>query len=437
MSPSWWTSTGACSGEVVLVHKVLVVGVGEDGLAGLALAARQTIASARFLVGTERLLAMIPPGAEERLTANPGAGETLRVIESNLARGPVVVLASGDPSFFGIGRFLVRNLGKERVEILPNVSSVQLAFARIKDSWEDATFLSVHGRSLEGIAQVIQKSRKVAILTDARNNPATIARELLVNGVRDYRAYLCENLGAEREKVTEASIEELAETDASPLNVLVLIRAEAGEAVGARPEWRHGIPDDEFQQRRPKCGLITKLEVRMVALGLLGLKENGVVWDVGAGSGSVAIEAALLAKDARVFAIERDPEAVELIRQNVDRFGATNVAVIEGFAPGALSNLPCPDSVFVGGSGGRLAGILESVAHRLHEDGRIVVSAASIETVHEASTVLRGQGMSPDLRSVQVSRSKDLAGLTHLESLNPVFLVTGRKNSTAIVEARN
>lgn len=409
------------------MHRLQVVGMGEDGPPGLAPAARRAIEEAELLIGTDRLLSLVPVGHAERRAMNPGTKEALGLIEASLDLRRVVVLASGDPGFFGIGKLLVRRLGRERVEILPHVSSVQLAFARIKESWEDATFISVHGRPAEGLVQAVSRSKKVAILTDETNSPARIARSLLDAGLSGYRAYLCENLGGPEERIREAALDELVDAPPSLLGVLVLIRTELRrEAASMR--WRHGIPDDQFDQRRPLRGLITKLEVRMVALALLGLEESSVVWDVGAGSGSVAIEAASLARRGEVYAIERDPESVELIRSNVAKFDASNVVVVPGSAPEALDRLPDPDAVFVGGHGGRIAEILETAGRRLRRDGRVVVGAASIETMSGSAATLREQGFTVEVTLMQASRSKDLAGLTHLSALNPVFLVTGRPN---------
>ena len=407
---------------------MIVVGMGEDGPSGLAPAARKAIEEADLLIGTERLLALVPTGLAERRAANPGANEALDLIETNQDRRQVVVLASGDPGFFGVGQLLVRRFGKERVEILPHLSCVQLAFARIKESWEDATFLSVHGRSAEGLVRAVRGGKKVAILTDERNSPGKIARTLIDAGLSGYRAYLCEELGGSEERVREVTLEELQAVQASPLNVLVLIRTEA-EAQASFGRRRHGIPDGEFHQRRPRRGLITKLEVRAVALALLGLDEGSVVWDVGAGTGAVAVEAALLSRHGEVYAVERDPEAVELIRSNVAMFNVLNVVVIPGSAPEALSDLPDPDAVFVGGSGGRLAEILETASRQLRQGGRIVVSCASLETATSSTVALRELGFAVEVTLIQASRGKDLAGLTHLEGLNPVFLVAGQPKS--------
>lgn len=163
----------------------------------------------------------------------------------------------------------------------------------------------------------------------------------------------------------------------------------------------------------------------MAALGLLQLDEDSIVWDVGAGSGSVAIEAGFIARAGAVFAVERDPESVGLIRRNVSKFEATNVEVVAGAAPEMLAELPDPDAVFVGGSGGHLDEILRVAIDRIRPGGRIVIGAASFETVQLSSKTLRERGLDVGVTLIQASRSKDLAGLTHLEALNPVFLVWG------------
>lgn len=422
-----------------MTDKVWVVGIGAEGRSSLTVRAREIVDSAELLVGAERLLAMIPESRAERLVTGAGLDDLLGRIEAALGTRTVVVLASGDPGFFGIARLLVSRLGRDGVEIVPNVSSVQLAFARIKESWEDAAFLSVHGRSLEGLAPAVQRSEKVAILTGGTNTPAAVARCLLASAVGEYDAYLCENLGRCDERVRALDLAAMAQVESSPLSVVVLLKRECskpgaqGEAV-ARGEpgiWPLGIPDEDFYQRRPQRGLITKLEVRMASLAKLGLREESVVWDVGAGSGAVAIEAGRIARRGEVYAVERDPEDVELIRRNVAKFEAGNVRVIHGTAPAALEGLPDPDAVFLGGSGGQLPALLEVIDRRLRAGGRVVANAATLETAGAAMAGLRARGFAVEASLVQVSRSKELAGLTHFEALNPVFIVGGRRGAGA------
>ena len=191
--------------------------------------------------------------------------------------------------------------------------------------------------------------------------------------------------------------------------------------------WTLGIPDEEFHQRKPLLGLITKLQGGVVALARVGLRDDSVVWDVGAGSGSISIEAALLAPRGRVFAIEKAPEDCENVRLNVAKFATANVEVWEALAPDCFSGLPDPDAVFVGGSAGRMAAILEQSASRLRPEGRLVVDAATIENLAETVSCLKGLGMAFDVTLLAAARSKELIGLTRFEALNPVFIVAARR----------
>lgn len=189
-----------------------------------------------------------------------------------------------------------------------------------------------------------------------------------------------------------------------------------------------GLPDEAFAQKRPIRGLITKSEVRAVSLYKLGLRRSSIVWDVGAGSGSVALEAAVIASDGKVYAVERDAECLEMLRYNIVRLGPANVAAIEGEAPHALDALPAPDCVFVGGSGGRLADILKCAAERLREHGRIVVNLAAIERVSQAQICLESLGFEVELTMISASRGRPLPdGAMRLAAENPVFIVAAHR----------
>ncbi len=191
-----------------------------------------------------------------------------------------------------------------------------------------------------------------------------------------------------------------------------------------------GLPDDAFEQRRPSKGQITKREVRAVSLYSMGLRADSVVWDIGAGTGSVSVEAALIANRGQVFSIERDTDFLPLLEANVAQWGAENVHIVAGEAPGALENLPSPDSVFVGGSGGNLSEILEYTVTRLNPDGTIVVNLAVLERTSETYRQLTRLGLSADITQVAASRGKKMPdGAVRLESLNPVFIVSGRRGN--------
>lgn len=191
-----------------------------------------------------------------------------------------------------------------------------------------------------------------------------------------------------------------------------------------------GLPDDAFAQRRPNKGLITKSEVRAVSLYSLRLKRDSVVWDIGAGTGSVALEAAWIASQGRVFAIERDNESLSLLRQNVDSLGAGNVQVVEGEAPQALETLEDPDAVFIGGSGGQLQEIVSLVGERLAPGGMVVANIIALDRASEAHKLMNDMGLLTNMTMVSASRGKALPdGSTRLEALNPVFIITGQKDS--------
>ena len=194
-----------------------------------------------------------------------------------------------------------------------------------------------------------------------------------------------------------------------------------------------GLPDECFEQRKPLRGQITKREVRAVSLYLLGIRGNSVVWDIGAGTGSVSIEASKIAKRGSIFAVERDHESIDLLRRNVDRLAGTNVEVVCGEAPAALDGLPDPDSVFIGGSGGNLAAILEAATGRLRDEGTVVVNLAALERTHEVYHFFKDKGMMAELTSVSASRGKDMPdGTVRLEALNPVFIVSARQGARTL-----
>jgi len=405
--------------------KVYIIGVGGGGASSLPPEMRQLINQAELIFGGERLLDMFPSISGHKVAIRHNLVEVTEAIKANVGRKRMVVLASGDPNFYGIAKYLTSKLGKDIFEIIPNVSSMQLAFAKIKESWDDATFTSVHSRPIEGIIETVRSSHKIGIFTDEEHTPAAIARVLLAHGVDGYQAYVCQELGGEDEKVIETDLYGLSKMRFSPLNILILLKAQPGKAGDEFCSRLLGIPDEQFYQRRPKGGLITKLEVRAVSMAKMCLAADSVVWDIGAGSGAVSIEASFLARNGRIFAIEKNTEDVAIIRKNLQRFGASNVEVIQTLAPGGLGDLPDPTVVFIGGSGGQMEGILDIACHRLKPGGRIVINAVTLESLNTAVNGLKTRGFAAEVTLINIARSKDIANLTRLEALNPVFVITG------------
>ena len=404
---------------------VTVVGIGEDGCVGLTSRAASALARAQVLVGGERQLAFFPDFAGERIVLKTGIGAALERVAELAMEHDVCVLASGDPLFFGVGALVARKVGADHVEFVPQPSSVQWAFARAGLSWDDATVISVHGRSSDGFVARLRRVSKVAVLTDEESSPPRLATRMKEYGETQWTAWVGEDLGGPDERVRRFTIDALAdERDVRPLNVLLLARSDAA--------WRPppAIPflhEDAFAKRMPKKGLITKREVRLLSIAAMHLRDDSVVWDIGAGSGSVAIEAAILASRGRVYAVEVDPEGVTICKENVRAHGADNVRVIGGRAPEALADLEAPDAVFVGGSKGSMAEIVRLALDRLTPGGRVVVNAITMENVAETYTALKAAGAEPEVTLLSVARGEPLAHYTRYEALNPIHVFAATK----------
>lgn len=407
---------------------VTLVGIGDDGCASLTARAAGAVARAEVLVGGERHLAFFPQFRGERVAIKGGLDAVLdRVVELSAERD-VCVLASGDPLFFGVGARVVQRVGADHVEAIPAPSSVQWAFARAGMAWDDAEVVSVHGRGAVGFVARVRRASKVAVLTDAESSPPRLAARLLEYGDRAWTAVVCERLAGPGERVRAMTIDALAEThDVDPLNVLLLARPE-----GWRPPPRiPHLPEEAFAKRMPKHGLITKREVRTLSIATLGIDEDSVVWDVGAGSGSVAIEAAMIASRGRVYAVEVDPEGVAICRENTRAHGTDNVVVVEGRAPEALAGLEAPDAVFVGGSKGNMPSILDASLAALRPGGCLVVNAITLENVAEAYAALRARALEPEVTLVQISRGAPLARYQRYEALNPIHVIAATRPEVA------
>jgi len=404
---------------------VTVVGIGDDGCKGLTSRAIDAIARAGVLVGGERQLGFFPEFRGARVILKNGIQPALDHVARLAEEHQVCVLASGDPLFFGIGSLVVRKVGAEHVEVIPQPSSIQWAFARAGLKWDDAVILSLHGRPRDGFLTRLKRHSKVAVMTDEENSPPRLAALMVEHNETAWRAWVCENLGGPDERVRVCSLLELqCLSDVGSLNVLILERTD--------PAWRSPttIPflhEDVFAKRMPKKGLVTKREVRLLALAALGLRPDSVVWDVGAGSGSVSIEAALLSPQGRIYAVEVDPEGVEICRENLRAHAVDNVRVVAGRAPEALADLEAPDAVFVGGSKGSMEAIIDFVLERLKPGGRLVVNAITLENSGEAYQAFRRRGLVPEVTLLQVSRAEPLAHYLRYEALNPIQIFAVEK----------
>ncbi|HAO94155.1 MAG: hypothetical protein A2X93_07160 [Deltaproteobacteria bacterium GWC2_56_8] len=401
---------------------IRVIGIGVKGRESLGKEALALISKTSLLVGGKRHLDEFPEAKAEKVLIKGGLEGIATRIE-RLKRGEdAVVLATGDPLLFGIASFIIKRFGKKRVLIIPNVSAVQEAFARIKEDANGVKVLSAHGRrGIESLVDEILRNDKTAVFTDDANTPATIAKALIGKSARGYRAFVVESIGAKGERVTEGGLPEIASVKTfAPLNVMILINNNRPPEKVCSP----GIPDAEFAHNG---AMITKEELRVISLSKLMIKKGSVVWDIGACTGSVAIEAALSGA-AIVYAVEKDPRRVRDIVANRKKFGADNVEVIQGLAPECLSIIKeRPGAVFVGGGGRDIGRILAYASRRLLPGGRCVVNAVTIETASRATAFFKSRKWQVELIQVSISKARDLSGLTMLSAINPVFIITGRK----------
>lgn len=444
------------------VNKIHVIGI---GFRPLDKEASKALLYSDAVLANGRLLDVFKNYAEyeavkDRIIVHSSVYETLNYIGDNFMTKKISLLAAGDPMFFGIGRLVVERFGRDTVEIYPDLSSVQVAFSKIKETSNGAFYLSVHGgpdpakrRKLEyelsDIPRLLMKHGKLAILTDKENNPAVIAKILSEASLHHFITssllmYVCEKLGYQDEKIIKGTPEEIAGKEFAEPNVVIIVRKSDSakvqkEKTSVLPDFRasglfFGLKEDEIQHSK---GLITKDEVRAVTIHKLRLPRKGVFWDIGAGSGSISVEAARLCPELNVFAVEKNQEQIDNITANKNRFNVTNISSITGEAPEVLKDLPAPDRVFIGGSSGRLGDIIELIKNRqelrvmsyeLKDPSLIIViNATTIETLNEAVQGLEKYNFKVDISEVSVSRSKMIGQKRHMSALNPVFIITGRK----------
>jgi precorrin-6Y C5,15-methyltransferase (decarboxylating) len=411
----------------VAAEKVHIVGIGDDGVEGMTAQARRLVEAADVLVGPESCATLVPTAIRDRLVAAANLEELVERIEAAGAKR-VVVLASGDPLFYGTARYVCSKLGKDRFEVVPHVSSMQLAFARVKESWEDAFLANLSGQSIERVVDRVRSSETVGLFTSDQWPAPAVARALLDEGIDYFQAYVCENLGSPDERVTQGSLADIAKDSFATPNVMILVRkARVADKPGQVGTRLFGNPDECFLQSRPKRGLLTPAEVRSLALAELQLRPTSEVWDVGAGSGSVGLEAARIARDGRVHAIEMDPDDQALIRENAARFGVMNLNPVLGRAPEAWASLPDPDAIYVGGSGRDVAMLVEQAWTRLKCGGRLVTACNSIENLAAMHSLLRSRSLDAAYWMVNIARGIEQLDRIRFEAINPTFLIAATK----------
>ncbi len=412
------TSPPSKSISTITTEKILIVGLTAAGTDSLPQTLHHQITQADLLVGGRRHLGYFPDFTGETLaiTANiPKVVERLKQALS--AKERAVVLASGDPMCYGIGSTLRRYLPAEALHIIPAPSAFQLAFSALGEPWDDATLLSAHGRALADVIQQVRITSKAAILTDNNHTPKVIAKALIDAGVAsETQVAICENLAGPDERIVRTQLDQVDQQSYASLNVFVVWNQPIKPNIPHLP----GLPDNTYST---SANQITKREVRLYGLAELALGPQEVMWDIGAGSGSVSLEAARMQPTAKVYAVEKRAELCQHLAENLRRFPAPNLQWTEGVAPEACEAWADPHCIFIGGSAGRLGELIDLAKHRLHPNGRLVINLVTLDNLQ----LIRDRLPDAQIVQSQFNRAVPILETIRFEAINPVYVVSWRK----------
>lgn len=409
------------------MRKVTIIGVGPGNPDLLSRAALDAIGFADLVIGAHRALVGIDVPPDVVRCELVKTADIVAALTDAASWQRAVVVMTGDVGLFSGARRLVEALsGDAQVDVrgIPGISSASYLAARLGRPWQDWRFASAHGVACDIVAEA-ERAGELFLVTSGGEDPSRLSGELVQAGFGDARVTVAERLSYPDERITCATASEIAGQTFDDLNVM-LIEFAGGAGSPANSRWPYaslGIPDELFIRGDVP---MTKQEVRAVALAKLRLAATDTVWDVGAGTGSVSIEAALVARAGSVWAVERNATGVRLIRENADAFGCGNVHAVPGVAPEALAKLPVPDAVFVGGSAGELPSIVEAALEK-NSQVRLCVPCVTVETLTEACALLSGSRFK-GFEACQVSAARaEAVGSHHLmKAQNPVFLVSAR-----------
>lgn len=398
---------------------VTLIGMGSGTPELLTAQGLAALQSADLIIGAKRLLEHLPTGCTENRKALYKPEDILSCL-SEFPAANAALLYSGDTGFYsGASKLLpmLRAFGIS-ARVLPGISSVQLLSAAIGRPWQDWKLVSAHGCACDPAAECLTaEGRPVFFLTGGTETPATLCAKLADAGLGDAHAITGENLGTPQEHLAFGTAQTLAANACAPLSVLLI------EHTVLPARRAPGFPDDAFIRGEVP---MTKQEVRAAALAKLAVRPTDTLWDVGAGTGSVSVELALAAPRGHVYAVECAPDACALIRQNREKFHAYNLSLIEGTAPQVLADLPAPDAVFIGGTKGSMAEVVDAALAK-NPNARLCISAIALETLSAAIAALAAHEQTAEVTQLAVSRTRPAGKLHLLMANNPIFLITGER----------
>jgi len=406
-------------------NKLYIAGVGPGSPDFILPAVKRLVHSCDVVIGGKRIIRLFDLTGKEVVTIDSRIDEICSYIHENIAKKSIVVLASGDTGIFSITESLVKRLEGVEMEVLPGISSLQYMCSRLKTSWDDMHIISLHGKVLPDFADRVRRNTRTAVFTGGGIKAQDACRMLLEEGLSGLTVSVGENLSYENERIVTGRLEEIARLEFGDLALMIIQNGSPENGANGRwPFKTSGIPDSFFLRESVP---MTKEEVRAVSVSKLRLREDSVVLDIGAGTGSVSVECALACKNGLVYAVEKNPDGVWLIRENAKLFGLDNIRVIEGEAPLALEGLAEPDRIFVGGTGSSMDGILEWI-RRLKGKARVVANAVTLESAYEALKGFENKGFENiEVVSVSVSRGRKAGNKNLMEAMNTVYVISADK----------
>lgn len=422
MQKKYWGESG-----VIMAGKLWVIGIGPGDRDYIYPRALNIIEKSNVLIGGKRNLELFSHLDKEQVPVGNNLEAIVSYISNNIREKSIAVLATGDPGIYSISEYLKEGLKDVELEVLPGISSLQYLCSKLRLAWHDIYITSLHGREVEDLADLIRSKKKVAVFAGGKCTPDAICRELVQKGVKGLKISVGENLSYPNERIIVGSPDEIGRMQFESLSIMIIEHNDVNKSGVVLPHWKyttHGIPDDMFIRGDVP---MTKEEVRAVSLSRLRLNADSLVYDIGAGTGSVSVECGLQCTKGKVFAIEKEADAVELVKANCIKFGLTNVEVIHGAAPDAFIGLPSPNRVFIGGSAGNMEEILKQVT-RFGNPVRVVINSVTIESTYEALQGLENCGFNEiDIVSVSISRGRAAGGRHLMQALNPVYVISGEK----------
>lgn len=381
-----------------------------------------------MLIGGTRHLELFDTPDKQKIPVKNHMKGIIEIIKKKMTHHKIVVLASGDPLFYGIGSTLIQHFDKQHLNIHSNISSVSAAFSAIKEPWHDAKIISLHEKQEEAfLFSTLAEEHKIGFLTNHKRGPHYIAEGLIKEKLYDFKFCVLEKLGnRNEEKITWCGpLDQIKNQTFSQPNIVILLK-QTQKKNNISHETHMGMADSLFRHSK---GLITKSEIRSITLSKLNLTQKGhVLWDIGSGSGSVGIEAALQIPRGYVYAIEKNPKRIADIIHNINNFNCSNIKILHTAFPEGIEELKTPDRIFIGGGGKALEQIIKTACGKLAPSGIIVINTVLLQNLEIALRCLNKYKFEPQVIQVQISRSKGMPFGDRLEALNPVWIISGSKH---------